>query len=272
MEFEIERQIKLLDVGETPKQETRGWDENKQVTFSQRSKEEAHDYRYFPEPDIPPIEIQMTSNKLQDTKNAISLDEIRARLPELPEAKINRFVQQFQITEYDAQVLTEEKEIADWYEASVNSLTNKSLAKKTANWVVTEILGKIKNYELRIEELKIEPAQLAKIVEFVETGKISRDSGKELLEMSSRTEAYWPASKKIEDIIQEKGFEKVSDAGAIEGIVQKVVDSNPKSVADYKAGKEAALQFLIGMVMKESKGKADVKVAREILIKLLNDL
>ena len=189
------------------------------------------------------------------------------------------------VTKYDAQVLTDEREIANWFEETCRGNLHgrpKGFAKKIANWMITELLGKIegnsnlqndKNFKQKnnIWKLNIKPKQLAKIVILVEEGKISQASGKELLEMAMEIESFWPDSKDIEEIIKQKGLEKVSDSGRLEEVVRKVIAANPKPVADYKAGKKQSIQFLMGQVMRDTRGKADVKVVRGILERLLND-
>ena len=262
VEFEVKRQISILEKGEIPIQETRGWNDDKQSTYTQRIKEEAHDYRYFPEPDIPPIELK-ESKQAKDNTDEIYLDEIRNKLPELPNIKVGRFVKDFGITEYDAQVLTEEIEIAKWFEESVKSLKDKKHGKKVANWIITEIMGSSQYQLSGVNKLKIQPLQLADLVTNVEDGKISRPSGKEILNI------LLTEGGDIEEIIQNKGLEQVSDTGALEEVVKKVIVANPKPVADYKVGKKASLQFLIGMVMRETKGKADVKIVNQKLTELL---
>src|SRR3989339_448787 len=262
VEFEVKRQISILEKGEIPIQETRGWNDDKQSTYTQRIKEEAHDYRYFPEPDIPPIELK-ESKQAKDNTDEIYLDEIRNKLPELPNIKVGRFVKDFGITEYDAQVLTEEIEIAKWFEESVKSLKDKKHGKKVANWIITEIMGSSQYQLSGVNKLKIQPLQLADLVTNVEDGKISRPSGKEILNI------LLTEGGDIEEIIQNKGLEQVSDTGALEEVVNKVIVANPKPVADYKVGKKASLQFLIGMVMRETKGKADVKIVNQKLTELL---
>lgn len=264
VEFEIERQIKILEAGEIPTQETRGWNEDTQETFSQRSKEEAHDYRYFPEPDIPPIEIQETQEeaKIKDTEiqgykeAGIYLDKIKEQLVELPDQKIERFIKEYGIPLYDAEIVTEEISLADWFEKAGS--VNRKIAKKVANWIISELLGNTVYQEKGLNGLALKPEQLVEVVELVEKNEISRNSGREIISQLIKT------TGNVQTIIKEKGLQKISDDSALESIVVKIIADNPKPVEQYKEGKTQTIQFLIGMVMKETQGKADVGKVKKL--------
>jgi aspartyl-tRNA(Asn)/glutamyl-tRNA(Gln) amidotransferase subunit B len=219
-------------------QETRRWDDEAGVTSVMRTKEYAHDYRYFPEPDLMPV---VVSEEL--------LAEIRRELPELPEAKRHRFIQQYGLPEYDAGVLVADGTVAAYYEQSAAKSKN---PKAISNWIMTELLGKW-------AENKIAPEQLAELVAAIDAGQISGKQGKEVFaEMFATGKA--PA-----EIIQQKGLVQVSDTGALETLADEAIASNPKSVADYKAGNAGALNFLKGQVMKLSRGKANPQLVGKIL-------
>ncbi len=236
--YEIQRQITTLTKGGRISQETRRWDDEAGVTSVMRTKEYAHDYRYFPEPDLMPV---VVSEEL--------LAEIRRELPELPEAKRHRFIQQYGLPEYDAGVLVADGTVAAYYEQSAAKSKN---PKAISNWIMTELLGKW-------AENKIAPEQLAELVAAIDAGQISGKQGKEVFaEMFATGKA--PA-----EIIQQKGLVQVSDTGALETLADEAIASNPKSVADYKAGNAGALNFLKGQVMKLSRGKANPQLVGKIL-------
>jgi len=236
--YEIQRQITTLTKGGRISQETRRWDDEAGVTSVMRTKEYAHDYRYFPEPDLMPV---VVSEEL--------LAEIRRELPELPEAKRHRFIQQYGLPEYDAGVLVADGTVAAYYEQSAAKSKN---PKAISNWIMTELLGKW-------AENKIAPEQLAELVAAIDAGQISGKQGKEVFaEMFATGKA--PA-----EIIQQKGLVQVSDTGALEALADEAIASNPKSVADYKAGNAGALNFLKGQVMKLSRGKANPQLVGKIL-------
>ncbi len=249
LEYEIERQKKMLSQDERIVQETRLWDADRNITFSMRSKEEAHDYRYFPEPDLPPIEI-----------SGEFIEQLKKELPELPHEKRVRFMQQYGLPEYDAQVLTATRQLAAYYEAVV---ADGAHPKKASNWIMSEVLAKIDDPET-IDSFIVRPHQLAELLKRIDdttiSGKIAKTVFEEMLE----------TGKNPDTIINEKGLRQVTDTGAIESIIDQVIKSNPKSVEDYKNGKDKALKFLIGQVMKESKGKANPQMVNDILIKKLS--
>jgi len=250
LEYEIERQKKMLLQDEKIVQETRLWDADRNTTYSMRSKEEAHDYRYFPEPDLPPIEI---------SKDFI--EQLKNELPELPHEKRIRFMQQYGLPEYDAQVLTATKQLASYYEAVVG---DGAQPKKASNWIMSEVLAKIDDPEF-IDSFNVKPKDLAMLLKRIDDATISGKIAKTVFEEMLAT------GKNPDTIINEKGLRQVTDTGAIESIIDEVIKNNPKSVEDYKNGKDKALKFLIGQVMKESKGKANPQMVNDILIKKLSN-
>jgi len=240
--YEIQRQIAAAKRGEKMVQETRRWDDETGVTSVMRTKEHAHDYRYFPEPDLMPVVV-----------SEAWLSEIRSAVPELPEAKRRRFVEQYGLPEYDAEVLVADAAVAAYYEQAAAGSKN---PKAISNWVMTELLS-------RFADSKIAPAQLAELVAAIEAGQISGKMAKDVFAEMFAT------GKNAAVIIKEKGLVQVSDAGALEALVEQAIAANPKSVADFRAGNAAAINFLKGQVMKLSKGKANPQLAGEILARKL---
>jgi aspartyl-tRNA(Asn)/glutamyl-tRNA(Gln) amidotransferase subunit B len=244
--YEIQRQTAALQKGEKISQETRRWDDAAGKTFVMRTKEYAHDYRYFPEPDLMPV---VVSDEM--------LAEVRKGLPELPEAKRQRFIKQYGLPEYDAGVLVADVTLAAFYERAAHGAKN---PKAISNWVTTEFLGKLAEAKTSIDECPIKPEHLAELVSLIESSQISGKIAKDVFaEMFS-------SGKSASAIVKEKGLVQVSDAGAIEGFIEDAIAKNPKSVADFKAGNEAAINFLKGQVMKLSKGKANPQLVGKILL------
>jgi len=246
--FEIERQIAFVKAGGKLDQETRRWDDDRGETTLMRIKESAHDYRYFPDPDLLPV------------RTAKLVVEAKVGMPELPQAKRERFVADFGISEYDAAVLADDAALADFFEkASKDSPKPKSVA----NWIINDLLSALSAASLDLSACPIQPAAIGELTLLIEGGTISGRQGKEVFaEMMLSGKA--PAV-----IVEEKGLKQVSDTGAIEAFCDEVIAANPASVADFKSGKEAALNFLKGQVMKLSKGKANPSLAGEILAKKL---
>jgi aspartyl-tRNA(Asn)/glutamyl-tRNA(Gln) amidotransferase subunit B len=245
--YEIERQRQVLASGGRVVQETRGWVEERGVTVSQRSKEEAHDYRYFPEPDLPPLFLDRAW-----------VERIRARLPELPEPKRRRFMAQYGLSPDDAATLTESRALADFFEQTVaQGVTPRS----AANWLIRDVRRLLAGAGIEIQQSKLTPAGLAGLIRLIDAGHLSVRSAPEVLEEVFRTGA--PA----EQVVQEKGLAQVSDAAALEDVIDRVLaaEANQKAIADYRAGKEAALKFLVGAVMKETRGKANPGLVNELL-------
>ncbi len=250
VEFEIARQEKILRGGGRVAQETMGWDETKGVTVPQRSKEEAHDYRYFPEPDLP---------RLHVTREWVS--EIQARLPELPNAKRARYQSELGLSAYDAGVLSAERSVADYFDAAVSAGQAKNVTPKAiANWLTGEIFARL---EGDISTLKILPAQLVALIARVNDKTINSMQAKTaLIEMME-------TGKDADMVIQEKNLAQVSDRAPIEAAALQVIESNPKEVQTYLSGKETVLNFLVGQLMKATKGQANPAMAREIMTEKL---
>jgi aspartyl-tRNA(Asn)/glutamyl-tRNA(Gln) amidotransferase subunit B len=246
--FEIERQSQLLSAGGAVEQETLGWNEATESTYSQRSKEDAHDYRYFPEPDLPPL-----------TLDTAWLERIRAALPELPRKKNQRFIQQYGLSEYDASVLTAEKAVANYFEAAVNDLPTTVAPKVLANWMTGELFGLMNQADLTIADLKLGPSAMAELIAMVSTGEINPTTGKIVL-----TEMF-QSGKSAKEIVQAKGLRQVSDGDLIAGLVKQVLTENPDQVASFKAGKGTVMNWLFGQVMKKAAGKANPEIVRDEL-------
>ena len=245
LEYEIKRQIAAVESGEKLVQETRLWNEGKGQTFSMRSKEFAHDYRYFPEPDLVPFTISRTE-----------VEEVRKTLPELPVERAKRLIREYQISEKDAFRLVQEKKLVEYYEATVKAGTN---AKIAGNWILSELLGNLNQKGLGIQNSPVSAKDLAGLIQLIENNTISGKIAKDVLPEMVAT------GKSAEAVVKEKGLTQVTDTLAIEQLADKVIQANPKSVEDYRAGKKAALGFLVGQVMKESQGKANPKMVNEIL-------
>jgi aspartyl-tRNA(Asn)/glutamyl-tRNA(Gln) amidotransferase subunit B len=242
--YEIQRQISLLKGGERLEQETRGWDDAAGETFLMRTKEFAHDYRYFPDPDLVPV------------KTEALVADVRERVPELPKAKRARFVDQYQVSPYDAGVLANDLELASYFEAAAKG-TKKP--KNIANWILNDLQNALSAAGKAIHDCPIRPEALDELVNLIDTGKISGKQGKEVFA------EMFASGKTAAAIVKEKGIEQLSDAGAIEALCDDVIAANPKPVADYKAGNMASLNFLKGQVIKISKGKANPQLLGEIL-------
>jgi len=251
LEFEVKRQLSAIEDGEKIRQETRLWDADKEITLPMRSKEEAEDYRYFPEPDLVPFVVD--KNEVERVRNA---------LPELPEAKCARFVKDMGLSEYDASVITSDVDMAEYFEKASGLYANK---KTIANWLMGDISAKLKEKELQINELGIQPKWLVNLLELIDTGTISGKMAKSVLAEAIDTKCD------PKEIVTRKGLSQVNDRGEIETIIRSVLSKNAKSIADYKSGKKNALAFLIGQVMKESKGKANPAVTGELLKKELGE-
>ncbi|HHT9114269.1 MAG: Asp-tRNA(Asn)/Glu-tRNA(Gln) amidotransferase subunit GatB [Planctomycetes bacterium] len=247
IEYEAIRQSELLDRGETIDRETRLWDEVGEKSQRMRSKEESQDYRYFPEPDLLPVLID--EKWLSAVKNSI---------PELPLARKQRFIEACKLSDYDAGILTEEKVLADFFEECVKILER---PKSFSNWIINDLLREVKDRKLDISNLPIKPRQLAALVEIIEKGTISSTIAKEVFSDMIQT------GNDPQKIIEEKGMAQISDEGLIESVIDKIIAANPNVIEDYKKGKKNALAFLVGQVMKETKGKANPKMVNEKLAK-----
>ena len=256
VDYEIERQAKILEAGEKVIAETRGWDENKKATFSQRSKEEAHDYRYFPEPDLPPLKILESRIKNQELsgEHGFYIDEIKATLPELPNARRERFKEQYGLPDADVIIFSTSKTLGDYFELVTKKLDDKKLFKLASNYIITEI-----KKHGGVQDIKIKPEDFADLIKRVDRKEISSSGAQTVLEEMLKT------GDSPEHIIKEKDLGQVSDSGVLDAVVDKVLADNPKPVEDYKKGKEVSLKFLIGMAMRESKGKGNPQVLEEII-------
>ncbi len=243
--FEIERQSKILASGSEVEQETLGWNEAKETTYSQRSKEDAHDYRYFPEPDLPPLVV-----------DEAWLERIRSELPELPRAKFLRFIEQYGLTEYDASVLIADKATAEYFETAVHGLSSTVAPKVLANWMTGDLFSLMNQANTSVADLKVRPEALAKLVELVAEGVINQSTGKTVLS------EMFQSGKSATEIVEARGLKQVSDEGVISGLVKQTLDENPDAVTSFKTGKETIVNWLFGQVMRKAQGKANPQVVR----------
>ena len=251
--FEIRRQTEILDAGEKIIQETRLWDEKSQETFSMRSKEEAKDYRYFPEPDLPPFMIKEEK-----------IAEIQDTIGELPKEKMQRFIKDYGLSQYDAKILVGNKSDAAYAETCLRGYPQKD-KKAVANWLVGPIAAIASDNAVSISGLGILPKDVLELIAFVENGKISHLAGKSVLAEMAKTH------KSPAQIISAQNLVQISDEASLEEDVNLVIQENPKVVQDYKTGKESSIMFLVGQVMKKTQGKANPKVVQEILKRILKD-
>jgi len=250
LEYEIRRQTALLLDGKEIVQETRLFDAAKGVTHSMRGKEEAHDYRYFPDPDLVPISV-----------DDHWLEQVRKSMPELPDRKKERFVKEYGLPEYDAAILTSSSELAEYFEETVALFPK---AKSVSNWMMVELQKLLKQHETGIDRCLVTPGALAELLGLIQKGVISDKIGKKVLEQVFR-EGGSPA-----EIVEKQGLAQVSDAGELETVVQKVLENNPAEVEKYRSGKKKVFGFLVGQVMRETRGKANPKMVNELLRKILD--
>ena len=249
LEFEIRRQTALLERGEPVVQETRLWDADRNVTVSMRGKEEAHDYRYFPDPDLVPI---VVANDW--------IEAVRSKLPELPDAKRERFIRDYGLPPYDAQVLTSSKALANYFEAAVSAFPQ---PKTVSNWIMSELMRELKRDDREIEACPVTPDNLAELLQLIDRGTVSGKIAKTVFEQ------MYAIGKRAKAIVEEKGLVQVKDEGAIEAIVDEILAENPTEVEQFRAGKEKLLGFFVGQIMKKTKGKANPQLVNEILLKKL---
>lgn len=249
IEGERNRQIDLLEEGKPVIQETRRWDEAGGCSYPMRSKEDAQDYRYFPDPDLPPVVI-----------DSAWIQKIRDAQPEMREEKMRRYQEEYGIPAYDAGILTSDKGMADIFEEAA-ALCGKP--KKVSNWLMVETLRLMKEHGMDAGELRFSPEHLAKLVSLVEEGVINGTVAKEVFEL------VFDRDIDPEKYVEEKGLRTVKDEGKLRAVIQEVLEANPQSVADYKGGKQKAIGFLVGQTMKAMKGKADPGTVNQILTKLL---
>jgi len=236
MQFEVDRQKKLLAEGEKIIQETRHWDESKNITVSMRSKEEAHDYRYFPEPDLLPLKVDLKI-----------VDKIRENLPELPEARRERFINDYQIPRYDAEILTSSKALGDYYEKTASLYSN---GKVLSNWIMGELSRYLNEEKVKIEDSPISPKKLAEMLKLIDGRIISVKMAKNVFEKMFKT------GKDASQIVKESGISQITDENELLKVIDKVIKENPKSIEDFNQGKENALNYLMGQVMRITKGRA----------------
>ena len=249
LEYEEQAQEDLLERGEEIKQATLRWDDVANKTLVMRSKEDAHDYRYFPDPDLVQMEIDDTW-----------IESIRSTIPELPDERKNRYMAELGLPSYDAEVLTASKNVADYFEQAVATGAE---AKAASNWITNDFLRYLNQNNLDIRDAKVQPAQLAAMIKMIDGGKISLKIAKDVFKDMLET------GKDPDKIVEEKGLVQISDEGEIAKVVDEVVANNPKSVEDYRAGKEKALGALVGQVMKATKGKANPAVVNKLILERL---
>jgi aspartyl-tRNA(Asn)/glutamyl-tRNA(Gln) amidotransferase subunit B len=249
LEHAIYRQYEPMLEGGGVVQETRLWDTSKNRTFSMGGKEEAHDYRYFPDPDLLPLVI-----------DAEWIERIRGELPELPDQRKQRFVDQYGLPAYDAEILTAERELADFFEAVLDTFDQ---PKPVSNWIMGPLLGRLRAQGKTAADIPVSAEALARLLMLVHKGEISSSIAKTVFDEMADT------AKMPETIVAEKGLRQVSDTGAIEATVQKILDAHPDEAAAYRGGKTKLLGFFVGQVMRETKGKANPQVVNQVLRELL---
>ena len=251
IEYEIKRQIEVTEAGGRINQETRRWDDDKGESIVMRTKENAQDYRYFPEPDLVPI---VLTNEY--------IDEIRNNLPELPDKKKARYLAEYGLSDYDATLLVNTKELAKFFEETVELGTT---PKAVSNWILGDISKVMNEKDITIDEVGITPKEFSDLINEIEKGNISNTAGKTVFE------ELLSSDKNVAEIITEKGLAQVNDESEIADMVNRVLALNEKSIADYKKGKTNALGFLVGQVMKESKGKANPQIINKLVREKLEE-
>ena len=249
LEYEIARQIALVSEGGTVDHETRLWDADAGRTVTMRGKEEAHDYRYFPEPDLPPLALEPAW-----------IEEVRRQLPELPEARRRRFVEQYALPEYDASVLTTSRELADYFEATAAASGN---AKASSNWVMGALTARLNDLGIAIDAVPLQPQALAGLIRLIDAGKISGPVTRDVFDK------MFTSGRTAEQIVESEGLARIDDQEAIASAIRDVVDANPKAVAEFRAGKQQTFGFLVGQVMKATKGKANPALVNDLLRRAL---
>ncbi|HUV51665.1 MAG TPA: Asp-tRNA(Asn)/Glu-tRNA(Gln) amidotransferase subunit GatB [Dehalococcoidia bacterium] len=250
--YEVERQRKVVAEGGRLVQETRGWVEEKGATVSQRSKEQAHDYRYFPEPDLPPLSVSREW-----------VEQIKSRLPELPDARRDRFMSQLGLSRYDASLLTVSKAMADFFESCLKlmpqGVDTEKKAKTVANWLLGEFNRLLNATNTEIDDSKVTPQRLVEMLDLIDKGTLSTSMAKTVFE------EMFHSGKKASEIVKEKGLAQISGASELDGIIGQVIAANPQAVADFRQGKEQALKFLVGQAMKATKGQANPQIVNDLL-------
>ncbi|RQD75712.1 MAG: Asp-tRNA(Asn)/Glu-tRNA(Gln) amidotransferase subunit GatB, partial [Halanaerobium sp. MSAO_Bac5] len=251
LEYEVKRQQKLLDEGQVVVQETRTWDEDLNKTISMRGKEEAHDYRYFPDPDLLPLEINQSWKK-----------EIRERLPELPREKYKRFISEFSLPAYDAGVITGNREMAEFFEAVLKDYND---PKNISNWMMGEFLRLLNENNEGPYDSGVSPENLSKMLKMIDEDVISGKIAKKVFEI------MYESGKDPEKIVEEEGLKQISDEDELESLVDQIIAANPDAVEDIKNGKDRAIGFLVGQIMKETRGKANPGLVNQMLRDKLMD-
>jgi aspartyl-tRNA(Asn)/glutamyl-tRNA(Gln) amidotransferase subunit B len=250
IEYEIERQIAALEAGERIVMETRLWEEGSQRTISMRSKEGSSDYRYFPEPDLVPIEV-----------SAEQLEKWRNQLPELPAQKRHHYETQLDLSAYDARVLTDERQVAEYFEAAIAAQAN---PKQAANWIMGDIAAYLNNKKLSITEIALKPNTLAELTTLIEDGTISGKIAKDILpELLTQ-------GGSAKELVERKGLTQISDTSALEAIIEQVLQANPQELEQYRNGKTKLIGFFVGQVIKQTGGRADPKLTNQLLAQKLN--
>jgi len=244
--FEVDRQIDLLESGHSVVQETRLYDSDKDETRSMRSKEEANDYRYFPDPDLPPLVID----------NAF-IESVRVSMPELPQVRRARFIEEYKLIATDADALISDKATADYFEAVLDG--QKFPPKLAANWIIGEVSGRLNKENCAIEDASVQAPRLAQLLARIDDGTISGKIGKQVID------EMWSSEASADEIIEQKGLKQITDTSAIEAMIDEVIAANPSQVAEYQGGKEKLLSFFVGAVMKASKGKANPGQLNQVL-------
>ena len=250
IEYEIDRQIDVLENGGTVEQETLRWDDVSGKTFPMRNKENSEDYRYFPEPDL--VAINLSDEYIENIKN---------NLPELPESRKKRYLEEYKLSEKDAGIITSSRYLSDLFENTIKVCNN---PKAVNNWIISDISRILNEDEMDAKEIPFSAEELGKLIILIDKGTISSSIGKKVLE------ELFENPQDPEKIIKEKGWIQISDEGEIKKVVSKILEANPQSIADYKAGKDRALGFLVGQAMKETKGKANPKMLNKMLLEELN--
>ena len=249
IEYEVDRQIDILEEGRKVEQETLRWDDVSGKTFSMRDKEDAQDYRYFPDPDL--VAIKLSEEYI---------NQIKENLPELPESRKERYLDQYKLSQKDARIITSSKYLSNLFEEAIAECNNPKAAN---NWIISDISRILNEKEIEPSQIPFTGKQLGELIVLIEKGVISSSIGKKVLE------ELFKEPKSPEQIVKEKGWVQISDEGEIKKVVQKILENNPQSVADYKAGKEKALGFLVGQAMKETKGQANPKILNELFLEEL---
>lgn len=249
IEYEIERQIELLEDGKVVRQETRLWDTKNKESVPMRSKEEAADYRYMPDPDLPLVSIDQTW-----------IDRLKSTMPELPSAKFERLIKEKGLTPYEADIIVDDLALANYFEAA--SKTGNS--KQAVNWILRDVIGYLNENKIELAQFKVTPEKLAQIIEMVESGQINNNAAKEVFIEVATTGA------EPEDVVKAKGLEQIGSSEELEKIIKEIVDTNPQVAADYRSGKERLFGFFVGQAMQKTQGKGNPKIIQELLKKYLS--